>query len=59
MTESWKLIDAWLAKNAPASLAELRPPASPEAVGRTEERRGFEIPADLCESLLCHDGDDA
>ncbi|MFJ2808578.1 SMI1/KNR4 family protein [Kitasatospora sp. NPDC087271] len=58
MTEPWNLIDVWPAKNASASLAERRPPASPEAVGRTEERLGFEIPADLCESLLCHDGDD-
>ncbi|MER8101187.1 SMI1/KNR4 family protein [Kitasatospora sp. NPDC094016] len=58
MTEPWGLIDAWLAKNAPASLAELRPRASPEAVGCTEGRLAFEIPADLRESLLCHDGDD-
>ncbi|WP_331744990.1 hypothetical protein [Kitasatospora sp. NBC_01300] len=59
MAEPWNLIDAWLTKNASASLAERRPPASPEAVGCTEERLGFEIPVDLCESLLCRDGDDA
>ncbi|WP_395292200.1 SMI1/KNR4 family protein [Kitasatospora hibisci] len=59
VTESWKLIDAWLAKHAPTSLAELRPPASPDAIGRVEEQLGFALPADLRESLLCHDGDDS
>ncbi|MFE0458543.1 SMI1/KNR4 family protein [Kitasatospora sp. NPDC058965] len=59
VAESWNLIDAWLAKHAPASLAELRPPASPEAIERAEEQLGFAIPTDLRESLLCHDGDDA
>ncbi|MER7705909.1 SMI1/KNR4 family protein [Kitasatospora sp. NPDC097605] len=59
VTESWRLIDAWLAKHAPVSLAALRPPAAPEAIDRVEERLGFALPADLRESLLCHDGDDS
>ncbi|NVK80052.1 SMI1/KNR4 family protein [Streptomyces morookaense] len=59
VTESWNVIDAWLAKNAPSSLAELRPPASPEAIKEAETELGFTLPADLRESLLCHDGDDA
>ncbi|MGV9264966.1 SMI1/KNR4 family protein [Kitasatospora sp. NPDC003701] len=57
VTESWTFIDAWLAEHAPASLADLRLPASPEAIDRAEEQLGFALPADLRESLLCHDGD--
>ncbi|MFF8770470.1 SMI1/KNR4 family protein [Kitasatospora sp. NPDC015120] len=57
VAESWRLIDGWLAEHAPASRAALRPPASPEAIDRTEEQLGFTLPADLRESLRCHDGD--
>ncbi|MFH8387991.1 hypothetical protein ACH4E7_45190 [Kitasatospora sp. NPDC018058] len=46
VTESWSVIDAWLAEHAPASLAELRPPAAPEAIGRAEERLGLALPDD-------------
>ncbi|MFJ9774395.1 SMI1/KNR4 family protein [Kitasatospora sp. NPDC101157] len=59
VSESWSVIDAWLAEFAPVSLADLRPPATPEAIARAEEQLGLALPADLRESLLCHDGDDS
>ncbi|WP_405435240.1 SMI1/KNR4 family protein [Streptomyces avidinii] len=54
---SWQRIDAWLAEHAPGALSELRPPASKQSIKEAEERLGFQLPADLRESLLCHDGD--
>ncbi|CAM5529045.1 hypothetical protein KAURM247S_05809 [Kitasatospora aureofaciens] len=59
VSESWSVIDAWLADHVPASLAELGLPATPEAVARTAVRLGLVLPADLRESLPCHDGDDS
>ncbi|KJY41731.1 hypothetical protein VR41_11270 [Streptomyces sp. NRRL B-1568] len=54
---SWQRIDAWLARHAPARLAELRPPASTDAIDQLEVSLSVRLPADLRASLLCHDGD--
>ncbi|MET9388515.1 SMI1/KNR4 family protein [Streptomyces sp. NPDC002928] len=54
---SWRRIDAWLSRYAPKALAELRPPASWQSIQEAESRLGFPLPADLRESLRCHDGD--
>ncbi|WP_160311258.1 SMI1/KNR4 family protein [Streptacidiphilus anmyonensis] len=57
VSESWRRIDAWLGVHAPASFAGLNPPATPDAIARTESVFGMPLPRDLCESLLCHDGE--
>ncbi|EST38077.1 hypothetical protein N566_09415 [Streptomycetaceae bacterium MP113-05] len=56
--ESWARIDAWLAANAPASMARLRPGAEPAALAAAEQALGMPLPADLAASLACHDGSD-
>ena len=57
VSESWRRIDAWLADHAPASLAGLNPPATTDAIARTESQVGMSLPRDLRESLLCHNGE--
>ncbi|WP_390899368.1 SMI1/KNR4 family protein, partial [Streptomyces mirabilis] len=54
---SWHRIDAWLSRHASKALADLRPPASWQSIQEAESRLGFPLPADLRESLRCHDGD--
>ncbi|GAB2588008.1 hypothetical protein GCM10027168_21080 [Streptomyces capparidis] len=54
--ESWARIDGWLAANAPATLAGLRPPADPVSLAAAERELGMPLPADLAASLACHDG---
>ncbi|GAB2895989.1 SMI1/KNR4 family protein [Streptomyces mayteni] len=56
VSESWARIDGWLAANAPASLARLRPGADPAALAAAEAALGRPLPADLAASLACHDG---
>lgn len=56
VAESWGRIDTWLAANAPASLARLRPGADPAAVSAAERTLGVPLPVDLAASLACHDG---
>ncbi|TDC74122.1 SMI1/KNR4 family protein [Streptomyces hainanensis] len=56
VSESWARIDGWLAANAPASLARLRPGADPAALAAAEAALGMPLPADLAASLACHDG---
>ncbi|MFZ3471165.1 SMI1/KNR4 family protein [Streptomyces sp. 4.24] len=53
---SWARIDAWLREHAPASYAHLAPPADPTAIGAAQAEMGLRFPADLTDSLLCHDG---
>ncbi|BAJ26774.1 MULTISPECIES: SMI1/KNR4 family protein [Kitasatospora] len=53
---SWRRIDAWPPRHAPASLALLRPPATPGAPAAAERVLGRPLPAELRESLGCHDG---
>ncbi|MEV6250695.1 SMI1/KNR4 family protein [Streptomyces sp. NPDC051742] len=54
---SWRRIDAWLARHAPARLEDLRPPAMTGAIDALESRMNLRLPDDLRASLLCHDGD--
>src|SRR5205085_1061202 len=56
MKAVWERIEAWLGENAPKALADLRPPASPQALAELEARLGMPVPADLREWLLIHDG---
>ncbi|MGW6859481.1 SMI1/KNR4 family protein [Streptomyces xanthophaeus] len=53
---SWDRIDAWLRAYAPASYELLAPPADPGRVEAAQAEMGLRFPADLVESLLCHDG---
>ncbi|SEH00470.1 Cell wall assembly regulator SMI1 [Nonomuraea solani] len=52
VSSSWRRIDAWLAAHAPATLAMLNPPATPDALKSLCVR----LPDELSESLTCHDG---
>jgi cell wall assembly regulator SMI1 len=58
VSSSWRRIDAWLAVHAPASLAQLNAPVTPEALAAAQRVVGMEFPADLVGSLRCHDGQD-
>jgi cell wall assembly regulator SMI1 len=49
-------IDAWLKANAPLALADLRLPATPDALAALERSLGFPVPADLRVWLSVHDG---
>jgi cell wall assembly regulator SMI1 len=53
---SWARIDAWLAAYAPASFTQLAPPATVAEIDAAEMVIGQPFPADLRESLLCHNG---
>lgn len=53
---SWQRIDSWLAVHAPASLALLNPPVTQDALESAQQVIGAEFPAELVESLRCHDG---
>src|ERR1041385_5346543 len=52
-------IDAWLKENAPRALADLRPPATPDALAALERGLGFPVPAELRTWLSTHDGQPA
>lgn len=54
---SWGRIGKWLRSNA--SDLSLRPPAEASAVAAAQTAVGLPFPADLVESLLCHDGSPA
>lgn len=53
---SWDRIDAWLRAYAPASYEILAPPADPDRIEAAQAQMGLRFPADLVDSLLCHDG---
>ncbi|MER6318862.1 SMI1/KNR4 family protein [Streptomyces sp. NPDC001581] len=53
---SWDRIDGWLREHAPASYENLAPGAGPGAVEEAQAEMGLRFPADLTDSLLCHDG---
>ncbi|WP_314247408.1 SMI1/KNR4 family protein [Streptomyces kutzneri] len=53
---SWDRIDAWLRAYAPASYVILAPPADPDLIEAAQTEMGLRFPADLVDSLLCHDG---
>lgn len=56
VARSWARIDAWTRRHAPASYALLAPPADPVEVEAAQAAMGVRFPADLLESLACHDG---
>ena len=56
MKAVWERIEAWLGENAPRALADLRPPATPQALAALEDGLGMPVPADLREWLSIHDG---
>jgi cell wall assembly regulator SMI1 len=54
--ESWARVMAWLAANAPASYATLRPPALPAELDECERGLGVALPAELRRLLLISNG---
>jgi cell wall assembly regulator SMI1 len=56
MKATWEKIEAWLVENAPKALADLRPPATPQALTELQESLGFPVPVELREWLSVHDG---
>jgi cell wall assembly regulator SMI1 len=56
VARSWERIDNWLAVHAPLSLAFLAPPAADLDLRSAQRVIGVEFPAELVESLRCHDG---
>jgi cell wall assembly regulator SMI1 len=56
VADLWSRWERWLTVHASDLLAELRPPATPEAVSAAEERLGLSLPADFRASLAVHDG---
>lgn len=55
---SWDRAESWLARHAPATHAQLAPPADRAAIAEAERTVGLPFPAPLVESLLRHDGTD-
>ncbi|MFD4370635.1 SMI1/KNR4 family protein [Streptomyces sp. NPDC058486] len=55
-SESWRRIDAWLARHAASDFALLNPPATRDDIQRAEQLLGTPLPGDLAASLRCHDG---
>ncbi|MGW7328504.1 DUF4259 domain-containing protein [Streptomyces sp. NPDC054840] len=56
VARSWARIDTWMQRHAPASHALLAPPADSAEVEAAQEAMGVRFPADLLESLACHNG---
>jgi cell wall assembly regulator SMI1 len=54
--ESWARVTGWLAANAPASHATLRPAATPQAIAEAERETGVPFPDALRSLLLINDG---
>jgi cell wall assembly regulator SMI1 len=54
--ESWARVTAWLAANAPASYATLRPPALPPELDACERDLKVALPAELRRLLLVSNG---
>lgn len=55
-SQAWRRIDDWLAAHVPAESALLNPPATPDEIRQAERVLGTPLPADLAESLRCHNG---
>jgi cell wall assembly regulator SMI1 len=53
---AWQRIETWLAKNAPATRADLRKPASLAKIDAMQKRMSVTFPPELVASLLRHDG---
>lgn len=56
VAEAWAGIGTWLAANAPAIAASLRPPAANADILAFQAEFGAPLPTDLVESLRIHDG---
>ncbi|MEV7958097.1 SMI1/KNR4 family protein [Streptomyces sp. NPDC088141] len=56
VTRSWARIDVWLAAHAPESVSSLNGPADPAGIAEAERAMTLQLPADLVESLRCHNG---
>jgi cell wall assembly regulator SMI1 len=56
MKRIWDRIHVWLAANAPAVLASLRPGASDEAIRTAERAMGVSLPDDVKAAHRIHDG---
>jgi cell wall assembly regulator SMI1 len=56
MKRIWDRIHVWLAANAPAVLASLRPGASEEAIRAAERAMGVTLPDDVKAAYRIHDG---
>ncbi|WP_313518876.1 SMI1/KNR4 family protein [Pseudomonas sp.] len=52
----WQRLDAWLARNDPARLADLNPPASADAIRELERTLGLTLPGAFVDCLNAHDG---
>ncbi|MEU1223246.1 SMI1/KNR4 family protein [Streptomyces microflavus] len=55
-SESWRLIDAWLATHVASDFMLLNPPAPLDEIRKAERILGAPLPDDLAESLQCHNG---
>lgn len=53
---SWHRVEAWLAVHAPKARADLRPPATEEAIRDAEEALGVALPDAVRGSFRVHDG---
>jgi internalin A len=53
---NWNRIEAWLSSNLPEVITDLNPPASDEAMTRTETVLGLTLPEDLKALYRLHDG---
>lgn len=53
---SWRRIDEWLAAHAPGSLGHLNPPAESREIEAVESTLEMRLPAELAQSLGCHNG---
>ncbi|MFD4693843.1 SMI1/KNR4 family protein [Streptomyces sp. NPDC058463] len=56
ISESWTLIENWLAEHAPATCAALAPPADPADIAAAERVIGRPLLKPLVSSLSRHDG---
>jgi cell wall assembly regulator SMI1 len=58
MREIWNDIEGWLACHAPEVKEDLLAGATGEAVRQAEEALGVDLPADVREAFVVHDGQD-
>lgn len=56
VVEAWAQIETWLGRHAPVSAAALAPPADPIDIAAAQVTLGLAFPAELVESLRCHNG---
>jgi len=54
--EIWERIEDWLKLHAPEAMRNLNPGATKEDIHQLEKKLGYQIPDDVKESLLVHNG---